>query len=75
MDGTDSPALQAIFRVIVARRFWFVAFYALLLPVAVAQALRVESDNSIARLNVWRALLQIEATRGDIQPFLQAVTK
>jgi hypothetical protein len=24
---------------------------------------------------VWRALLQIEAARGDIQPFLQAVTK
>jgi len=52
MDGTDSPALQAIFRVIVARRFWIVAGYALLLPVAAAQALRVESDNSIARLIV-----------------------
>ena len=45
----------------------------------VAQAQRLvvqaEIDNSIARLNVWRALLQIEAARGDIQPFLQAVTK
>lgn len=45
----------------------------------VAQAQRLvvqaEIDDSIARLNVWRALLQIEAARGDIQPFLQAVTK
>jgi outer membrane protein TolC len=44
-----------------------------------AQAQRLvvqaEIDDSIARLNVWRALLQIEAARGDIQPFLQAVTK
>ncbi len=45
----------------------------------VAQAQRLvvhaEIDDSIARLNVWRALLQIEAARGDIQPFLQAVSK
>ena len=45
----------------------------------VAQAQRLvvqaEIDDSIARLNVWRALLQIEAARGDVQPFLQAVSK
>jgi outer membrane protein len=45
----------------------------------VAQAQRLvvqaEIDDSIARLNVWRALLQIDAARGDIQPFLQAITK
>jgi len=45
----------------------------------VAQAQRLvvqaEIDDSIARLNVWRALLQLEASRGDIQPFLQAITK
>jgi outer membrane protein len=45
----------------------------------VAQAQRLvvqaEIDDSIARLNVWRALLQIDAARGDIQPFLQAVSK
>ncbi len=45
----------------------------------VAQAQRLvvqaEIDDSIARLNVWRALLQIDAARGDIQPFLQAVNK
>lgn len=42
-----------------------------------AQAQRLvvqaEIDDSIARLNVWRALLQLDAARGDIQPFLQAV--
>jgi outer membrane protein TolC len=45
--------------------------------VAQAQRLAVQAeiDDSIARLNVWRALLQFEAARGDIQPFLQAVSK
>ena len=44
---------------------------------AQAQRLLVQAevDNSIARLNVWRALLQFDAARGDLQPFLQAVTK
>ncbi|OJV40425.1 MAG: hypothetical protein BGO25_03375 [Acidobacteriales bacterium 59-55] len=44
-----------------------------------AQAQRLvvqaEIDDSIARLNVWRALLQFDAARGNIQPFLQAVNK
>ena len=44
-----------------------------------AQAQRLvvqaEIDDSIARLNVWRALLQIEAARGDVQPFLRTVSK
>ena len=42
----------------------------------VAQAQRLvvqaEMDNSIARLNVWRAFLQLQSVRGDLQPFLQA---
>jgi len=42
----------------------------------VAQAQRLvvqaEMDDSIARLNVWRAFLQLQAIRGDLQPFLQA---
>ena len=42
----------------------------------VAQAQRlvvqVEMDDSIARLNIWRAFLQLQAIRGDLQPFLQA---
>jgi outer membrane protein TolC len=42
--------------------------------VAQAQRLLVqaEMDDSIARLNVWRAFLQLQAVRGDLQPFLQA---
>ena len=44
-----------------------------------AQAQRLvvqaEVDDSIARLNVWRALLQFDAARGDLQGFLQAVNK
>jgi outer membrane protein len=44
-----------------------------------AQAQRLvvqaEVDDSIARLNVWRALLQFDAARGDLQSFLQAVNK
>jgi outer membrane protein len=42
----------------------------------VAQAQRLvvqaEMDDSIARLNVWRAFLQLQAICGDLQPFLQA---
>jgi outer membrane protein TolC len=40
--------------------------------VAQAQRLLVQAriDDALARLNVWRALLQIESARGDIQPFL-----
>jgi outer membrane protein len=42
----------------------------------VAQAQRLvvqaEMDDSIARLNVWRAFLQLQFVRGDLQPFLQA---
>ncbi len=44
-----------------------------------AQAQRLvvqaEVDDSIARLNVWRALLQFDAARGDLQSFLQALNK
>ena len=42
----------------------------------VAQAQRLvvqaEMDDSIARLNGWRAFLQLQSIRGDLQPFLQA---
>ncbi len=42
--------------------------------VAQAQRLMVqaEMDDSIARLNVWRAFLQLQSIRGDLQPFLHA---
>ena len=40
--------------------------------VAQAQRLLVQAqiDDALARLNVWRALLEMETARGDIQPFL-----
>ncbi len=41
--------------------------------VAQSQRLLVQAeiDNSIARLNVWRAFLRLQYIRGDLQPFLQ----
>lgn len=45
----------------------------------VAQAQRLlaqaEMDNSIARLNVWRAFLKLQYIRGDLQPFLQEANR
>jgi outer membrane protein TolC len=40
--------------------------------VAQAQRLLVQAqiDDALARLNVWRALLEIATARGDLQPFL-----
>jgi outer membrane protein len=35
---------------------------------------QTQIDDSLARLNVWRALLSIAATAGDIQPFLTDAT-
>jgi outer membrane protein TolC len=45
--------------------------------VAQAQRLLVQAqiDDSIARLNVWRAFLHLQAIRGDLQPFLQAASQ
>jgi outer membrane protein TolC len=44
---------------------------------AQAQRLLVQAkiDDSIARLNVWRAFLHLQAIRGDLQPFLRAVSQ
>ncbi len=43
--------------------------------VAQAQRLLVQAqiDDALARLNVWRARLQVEEVRGDLQPFLDEV--
>ncbi|HTR36146.1 MAG TPA: TolC family protein [Bryobacteraceae bacterium] len=45
--------------------------------VAQAQRVLVEAriDDSLARLNVWRALLAVDTARGDIQPFLNEATQ
>jgi outer membrane protein len=44
---------------------------------AQAQRILVQSqiDDSIARLNIWRAFLHLQAVRGDLQPFLQAASQ
>ena len=44
---------------------------------AQAQRLLVQAqiDDALARLNVWRARLQVETARGNIQPFLTEVTQ
>jgi outer membrane protein TolC len=44
--------------------------------VAQAQRLLVQAqiEDSLARLSVWRAQLQLDSARGDIQPFLAAAT-
>jgi outer membrane protein len=45
--------------------------------VAQAQRLMVQAriDDALARLGVWRAALQVETARGDIQPFLAEATR
>lgn len=46
-------------------------------PVAEAQRLltQAEIDDTLARLNVWRALLQVATAAGDIQPFLAEASR
>lgn len=48
-----------------------------LTDVADAQRLvaQAEIDHSLARLNIWRGLLRLAYARGDLQPFIQAVTQ
>jgi outer membrane protein TolC len=45
----------------------------------VAQAQRLlaqaQIDDALARLNVWRARLQVATARGDIQPFLDEAVR
>jgi len=50
---------------------------ATLIEVADAQRLvtQTEIDDSLARLNVWRALLQLVIARGDLEPFLKVADK
>jgi outer membrane protein TolC len=48
-----------------------------IVEVADAQRLltQAEIDDGIARLNVWRAFLELDAAQGDIGPFLQAASQ
>ena len=52
LQNSASPFLLRLFRFIVAKRWWVVGFYALLLGPAVYFALQVEQDNSLDRLIV-----------------------
>jgi len=52
MKSPESPRLQAIARVIVARRWWIFAAYLAILPAGIHAAAGVASDNSIASLIV-----------------------
>lgn len=52
MNVTESPALARVLRFIVAHRRVVVALYALLVPLAIVLATRIESDTSIDRLIV-----------------------
>src|SRR5262245_31779535 len=49
--ATEGP-LARFFRVVIARRWWVVGIYALLLPPAVLYAMRVGQDNALERLIV-----------------------
>jgi outer membrane protein TolC len=48
-----------------------------IVDVAEAQRLVAQSeiDDALARLNVWRALLELQAAQGDIQPFLSQASQ
>jgi len=49
---TPEPLLNRVFRFIVARRWWVIGIYAVLLAAAVPFAIKVEQDNGIERLIV-----------------------
>ncbi len=52
MSARSEVFLQKVFRFIVARRWWVVGIYAVLLGIAIPFAIRVDQDNGIDRLIV-----------------------
>jgi hypothetical protein len=52
MSNQGSTSLQSYFRFIIAKRWWILAIYAILLPPSIFYALRVDQDNSLDRLIV-----------------------
>jgi len=52
MNGKRSSGLEAIFRFLIAKRWWILALYALLLPPSIYFALHVDQDDSLERLIV-----------------------
>ena len=59
------------------QRTRFQSSLATVVDVAVAESLltQAESDDAIARLNVWRALAGLAVARGDVTPFLNLLGK
>jgi predicted RND superfamily exporter protein len=52
MSEPRAPLLHAFFRFVVARRWWVIGVYAVLIAASVPYALRVDQDNSVDRLIV-----------------------
>jgi outer membrane protein TolC len=59
------------------QRTRFQSSLATVVDVAVAESVltQAESDDAIARLNVWRALAGLAVARGDVTPFLNLLGK
>jgi outer membrane protein len=83
LDGARQVAQSTPIEVAAARqseqqqRTRFQSSLATVVEVAVAESVltQAEGDDAIARLNVWRALADLAAARGDVAPFLKMLGK
>lgn len=83
LDGARRVAQNTPVEVAAARqseqqqRVRFQSSLATVVDVAVAESVltQAESDDTIARLNVWRALAGLAVARGDLTPFLNLLGK
>ncbi len=83
LDGARQVAQTTPIEVAAARqseqqqRTRFQSSLATVVEVAVAESVltQAEGDDAIARLNVWRALADLAAARGDVAPFLKMLRK
>jgi outer membrane protein TolC len=83
LDGARQIAQNTPIEVAAARqseqqqRARFQSSLVTVVEVAVAESVltQAEGDDAIARLNVWRALADLAAARGDVAPFLKMLGK
>jgi len=83
LDGAKQVAQNTPLEVVAAQqseqqqRTRFESSLATVVDVAVAENVltQAESDDAIARLNVWRALAGLAVARGDVTPFLNLLGK
>jgi uncharacterized protein len=61
-EPSPTPRLDAVFRRVIARRFWIVGVYALLTPAALGLALRIPKDTALERM-VVASNPEVRATR------------